>query len=181
MKKLLPLMVALCLLTACGSGSKDASANGVASVDSTNVSPDGIQRLQDYHFSDTVRVGSKVYQYTVHRAYSDSLPVVEDEEGNRYADNVYTLTIQQGEKPFFSRRFTKATFASWLSQDMKEHGILDGMMCDKSLPGLRFAVSVSLPQSDMLEPLLLQVDGNGHISISKDERGELSVGPEDGV
>ena len=45
-------------------------------------------------------------------------------------------------------------------------------MLDSSLPGLCFAVSVTLPQSDMVEPLLLHVDANGGIVIERDTRSE---------
>jgi len=107
---------------------------------------------------------------------------VTDDEGNRHADNIYTLTIASDGRTFFNRRFTKSTFASYLSAEMAQKGILNGMMCDTSLPGLRFAISVSLPQSDMFEPLLMQVDANGGISITRDERGdEAFETDEDGV
>ena len=46
------------------------------------------------------------------------------------------------------------------------------MVYDRELPGLCFAVSVSLPQSDMVEPLLVRVDLSGGIMISPDTRNE---------
>lgn len=134
--------------------------------------PDGIQRMRSYDFEDTVRVDGRLYSYAIHRESSDSLPVVVDEEGMQYADNYYRLSIERGGQQFFSRRFTKATFASYLSSDFLEKGLLDGMICDRSLPGLCFAVSVTLPQSDMVEPLLLHVDPAGGIAIERDTRSE---------
>ena len=134
-----------------------------------------IQRMHDYHFSDTLRAGGHLYAYTIDRTASDSLPMVKDDEGICYADNVYSLKIRRDGAPFFSRRFTKAAFGSYLSADFRAKGLLDGLMCDKSLPGLNFAVSISLPQSDMIEPLLLHVDPSGGISIERDTRADNDI------
>ena len=185
MKRLLfPIVCALALLSACRGGQAQQADSDAANQDyESEQFADGIQRLREYNYSDTLRTGGHTYVYTIHREYSDSLPVVTDDEGNRHADNIYTLTIKSDGKAFFNRRFTKGTFASYLSADMAKKGILDGMMCDTSLPGLRFAISVSLPQSDMFEPLLMQVDPSGGIVITRDERGEaeLEDRDEDGV
>ena len=179
-----PSFICLCaigLLLSCGSKSTQEQTTSTTGYD-TEVSSDGIQRMTPYDFSDTIRTDGKTYIYSVHREASDSLPVITDDDGNRYADNVYTLTIRSGEQIVFDRRFTKKTFLSYLSRDFQQRGILDGMMCDKTLPGLRFAVSVSLPQSDMMEPLLMQVDTNGGIVITRDERGDEELeNDDDGV
>lgn len=168
-------LLMMALLQACGSKTVSNEYSVGANEYDTTASEDGIQRMSPYHYSDTIRTNGKAYVYTIHREASDSLPVVTDDEGNKYADNVYTLSIRQGGQTVFNRQFTKKTVASYLSKDFQQNGILDGMMCDKSLPGLRFAISVSLPQSDMFEPLLLQVDTYGGMTISRDERGEAEL------
>ncbi len=144
---------------------------------------DGLQRMHEYNYADTVVVDGREYIYRLHREASDSLPAVVDDDGIRYADNIYTLTIMAGGQQFFHRSFTKAAFAAHLSNDFRQHGILDGMMFDPSLPGLAFAVSVSMPQSDMVEPLLLRVDRQGGIAIERDERSDadLEDGDDEGV
>ena len=159
----------------------DATATGEYE-DAASVT-DGVQRMHEYNFSDTVLIDGREYIYKLHREASDSLPTVSDDEGTRYADNVYTLTIMAGGQQFFHRTFTKAAFASYLSSDFRQQGILDGMMLDTSLPGLAFAVSVSMPQSDMIEPLLLHVDRQGGITIERDERSdaELDDSADEGV
>lgn len=172
--KLICMAVVLPLLVACGGTTSTEQTTG-ANDDDSELTADGIQRMAVYNFTDTLRTGGKTYTYTIHREASDSLPVITDEDGNRYADNVYTLTIRSAGQTVFQRRFTKAAFNFYLSREFQKKGILDGMMCDKSLPGLRFAVSVSLPQSDMFEPLLMQVDTNGGIVITRDERGEAEL------
>lgn len=160
-------------LTACGGKSPQTAAEAtpnefVQSDDDASA----IQRMHDYHFSDTLHADGHIYTYTIDRSASDSLPTVKDDEGITYADNVYSLSILRDRAPFFSRRFTKAAFASYLSADFRQKGLLDGMMCDRSLPGINFAVSVSLPQSDMIEPLLLHIDRNGGIAIERDLRAD---------
>lgn len=133
---------------------------------------DGVQRMAPYDYADTLSIGAHRYAYTIHREAMDSLPTVKDEDGIVYADNIYHLTIRRDGQPLLDRRFTKRSFASYLSAEMRQRGILDGMMQDGSLPGLAFAISVSLPQSDMLEPLLLKVDASGGIAIQRDLRSE---------
>ena len=133
---------------------------------------DGLQRMRVYDYSDTLMRDGHLYAYTVHREAVDSLPPVVDEDGVSYAANRYTLAIQCDGKPYFNRNFTKSAFSSYLSVESREKGLLDGMMCDKSLPGLSFAISVTLPQSDMVEPLLLHVYPGGAIGIERDTRSE---------
>ncbi len=181
MKKNFIIWCFLGMMLSCG-GHTNQDATAGANANESEESADGIQRMTVYDFTDTLRTEGKTYTYSVHREASDSLPVIIDDDGNRYADNIYTLTIRTGGQNVFQRRFTKATFSSYLSKEFQKKGILDGMMCDKSLPDLRFAVSVSLPQSDMMEPLLMKVDTNGGIVITRDERGDEELEPEeDGV
>lgn len=160
-------------LSACGGhGSATTESDSVSDYIVDDVNGDGVQRMTVYNYADTVSIGSHSYAYVIHREAVDSLPTVKDEDGIVYADNAYRLTISRDGQPLLDRHFTKRSFASYISAEMKQKGILDGMMQDASLPGLAFAVSVSLPQSDMVEPLLLTVDASGGISIERDLRSE---------
>lgn len=175
-----PLVALLLTLLSCRSNTtQQDSVTGANEYDFSQEQGDGILRMPDYNFSEQIQVQGNQYVYTIHREASDSLPLIIEEDGNRYADNIYTLTIQAGDKNVFQRHFTKKTFMSYLSKDFQQRGLLDGMMYDKSLPGFHFAISVSLPQSDMMEPLLMQVDTNGGIVIARDERGDEELEPED--
>lgn len=172
------IIITFCLaamvLSACGGRRSQATSSseprGEFITDQTRA--DGVQRMTTYDYSDTLHLGAHRYAYTVHREAVDSLPKVRDDEGTVFADNAYHLTILRDGQPLLDRRFTKRHFASYLSAEMRQKGLLDGMMLDRSLPGLAFAISVSLPQSDMLEPLLLHVDAQGGISIERDQRSE---------
>ena len=186
MKKLFWLLLTALLITAACTQKQTSQAETADTGEymAAGEESDGIQRMHEYNFADTVTVDGRQYIYRLHREASDSLPVVVDDEGTRFADNVYTLAIMAGGQEFFHRSFTKAAFASHLSNDFRQHGILDGMMFDPSLSGLAFAVSVSMPQSDMVEPLILRVDRQGGIAIERDERSDADLddsSDEDGV
>lgn len=155
-----------------GKSQQPAEQSSLGEFETESVAADGIQRMHTYDYTDTLRIEGHTYACNIHREADVNLALVTDDEGNRYADNRYTLTIRRDGQPCFERQFTKGNFASYLSGEFQEKGILDGMMYDRSLPGLNFAVSVTLPQSDMVEPLLLRVDLNGGIAIERDTRSE---------
>jgi hypothetical protein len=77
---------------------------------------------------------------------------------------------------FFNRIFTKTTFNSYIDKDFQQRGILEGFVFDKVEPNeVRFACSVSLPQSDEYIPLILAVTRNGNIAITKDSRLDTEI------
>ena len=177
MKKLyFALFSSLIALSACtGKPAQEASSTTNGEYEVNEGKTDGLQRMREYNFSDSVTIDGRLFVYSIHREASDSLPTVTDDEGTRYADNIYTLKIGQGQGEPTVYRFTKRNFMSYLSSEFQHKGILDGMMFDNSLSGLCFAVSVSLPQSDMFEPLLLRIDPKGGMSITRDERSEVEL------
>ena len=175
-KTIFYMIIALLTLNACtGKPSTTEQTSTQSEYETDDEKGDGIQRMHSYNFSDTILVNGKKYLYGIRRVASDSLPIVTDDEGTRYADNIYTIKITPYNGDCTEYTFTKRDFMSYLSPEFQRKGILDGMMCDKSLPGFRFAVSVSLPQSDMFEPLLLTIDLNGGISIVRDERSDAEL------
>lgn len=175
-KNLFAAFVVLLAAGSCVQKSPDnASSASVSEYESSAGADDGIQRMHVYDYADTVVVEGRKYTYSVHREASDSLPVITDDDGLRYADNIYTVTIAADGREFFHRSFTKNAFASSLSSDFRQRGLLDGMMLDRTLPGIAFAVSVSMPQSDMVEPLILHVDRQGGIAIERDERSDADL------
>lgn len=168
--------IGLCLvllLAACTGGNnprhEEANPNEYASMEDAEGS---VQRMSVYDFTDTLRMGSHEYVYTIHREPADSLPTVTDDFGSVFADNIYSLTLRRDGTTYFSRSFTKNAFAHLLSSDMRRNGVLDGMMCDTTCTGFCFAVSVSQPQSDLFEPFLLTIDDQGGMTITRDTRLE---------
>ncbi len=187
MKKI-PFYLIAAVMTVASCTGKTSTATPVTTIsefEADDEHGDGIQRMHEYNFSNEIVVDGKTYTYSIHREASDSLPLVTDDEGTRYTDNIYTLTLSNSSGEVARYRLTKRNFLSYLSPEFQSKGILDGMMCDTTLTGFQFAVSVSLPQSDMVEPLILKVDPKGGMSISRDERShgapEDKIQQDDGV
>lgn len=168
------LFVLLLAVTACQKQRPSSQQAASVSEYATDAAAgDGVQRMYDYHFQDTLSLRGHQYIYSIDRHAVDSLPRVKDVDGLVYADNAYHLSIRCDGQTLLNRHFTKGSFASYLSEDMLRNGILDGMVYDASVDAeMAFAISVSFPQTDMLEPLLLRVDRNGGISIERDQRSE---------
>ena len=135
---------------------------------------DQIHRMTDYDLQDTTRVGSHIYQYTIHREADDSLGIIEDDMGSKYADNFYTLNILRDGSAFFSKRFTKGTFLSQLTTDFRKYGLLDGFRFSHSQDAkLYFSVCVSYPDSDMSSPFFLIIGPDGSFAIERDNTGDM--------
>lgn len=157
------------LLAACKDGGQasDSEKNGATQSRDTVAA---VQRMNKYHYTDQVDWSGSQITYQVDRQASDTLPVVTDDMGARYADNVITLTVKRGGQDIFHRKFYKSSFKEYMEHDFYEHAILEGMAFDKVKDGcLRFAVSVSYPVSDLYIPLLITIRPDGSYDITKDE------------
>ena len=104
-------------------------------------------RMQDYNQTTDVKWLDKNYQVVVSRTPDDSLRMVKDETGQKYVDNRISLKIIRPDgSVFFSRTFTKAAFDSFLNDDYRKTGILEGLVFDKvEGNNLFFAASVKVP------------------------------------
>ena len=168
---ILCLVAALMLVSACHRGDKD---NQVKIVRTQKVVPQ-LHRTPPYDYKDSLSVGSHRWVYSIHREPCDSLKVVTDEEGERYVDNFYQLTVVKDGRPFFAQRFTKESFASRLSADFRKNGILDGCRYKDYDDGkLYFSLCVSYPESDMSSPFILAIGPDGSYTIEADDM--LDVG-----
>ena len=112
----------------------------------------------------------KEYQSSVVRRPDDSLPVVINEQGDKFVDNSITLRITSGGKSIVDKVFTKESFASLVDAKFMKHSILEGLVYDKTTPqGIVYAASVCYPQSDLYIPLSITVSADGKISLAKEE------------
>ncbi|MCR4921174.1 MAG: DUF4738 domain-containing protein [Bacteroidaceae bacterium] len=162
----LALMPTLMLVAACKGGDKDAN---IKIVHTQKVVPQ-LHRTPAYDYTDSLAVGTHRWVYSIHREPCDSLKVITDEEGERYVDNFYQLTIVKDGQPFFAKRFTKESFASLLSADFRKNGILDGCRYSRYEDGkLYFSLCVSYPESDMSSPFILAVGPDGSHTIEADD------------
>ena len=104
------------------------------------------------------------------RSADDSLAMVKDENGQKYYDNRIRLTIRRADNTvFFQRSFTKKSFDACLDDDYRTSGVLEGLVFDKAEGNsLRFAASVSHPQTDEYIPIVVMVSRMGELTFSRD-------------
>ncbi|MBQ1973664.1 MAG: DUF4738 domain-containing protein [Paraprevotella sp.] len=161
-------IVMLVTLVACNGGADKQET--IVQENITTVEKNALVRMNDYHYVDTVTMNRAKYSYEVVRKVDDSLAVVTDESGDCYADNYILLTVKREGVHIFSKRFTKATFASYFDEEFCRNSILEGMAFDRVTDsGLRFSFSVSYPMSDMCMPFSVTVSSNGVYTITRDE------------
>ena len=127
-------------------------------------------RMQEYNQTTETSLGGSEMTCFVHRTPDDSLAMVKDETGQAYFDNAIELKITRGDgSVFFQKRFTKASFNSFLDDDYRRTGILEGLVFDKAEGGmLRFAASVSHPNTDEYIPILVKIDRKGNMAMERD-------------
>ena len=150
-------------------------------------------RMQDYSQVKDVEWLDRIYQVDIHRMANDSLKMVKDETGQKFVDNVFSLTVSRNDgSVFFSRSFTKAYFLNHITEDFRKNGILEGIVFDKAEGDwLMFAASVGLPQTDEYIPLIVKLSRMGDLVIVQDtqmdtngaagDAGQSDADDEDGV
>ena len=156
------------LFSACGDEKKAAGSDAETRIYSKDTAS-AVQKMNKYHYSDQIKWGSRSVTYQVDRHSVDSLPLVTDDAGTKYADNVITLTVNQGDRQLFQKTFYKRSFKEYMERDFYEHAILEGMAFDKVKDGnLCFAVGVSYPMSDLYIPLVITLRPDGSYDVAKD-------------
>lgn len=183
-KYLLAMCAALVVLAACESKPDERQPQLYSEPEAD--SQTGIQHVRDYHYTDTIQSGSHTYVYDVERHPSDSLGIVTDESGDRYADNYIDLRISCDGRQYFNHRFLKREFRSSLSRTFNEQSILDGIAFDRVTPqGMRFSISISYPNSDMYMPFAVTISSDGSYSYVQDDvldvEGDVEDDDADGV
>ncbi len=153
----------------CSSRQKNSEENNLLLMKENAVS-DGIQRMQMSDARHTFIYGGKEYSSTVVRRPDDTLPVVVNEQGDRFADNSIWLKLEADGKMIVDKVFTKGFFSSWIDADFLVHAILEGMVYDKTTSaGIHYAASICYPQTDLYIPLLITITPGGVISVTRNE------------
>lgn len=161
------LMAVAVVMAACGE--KKKSENTIVETIETPKVQSPV-RMQDYTDERDVDWIGKVYHVAIHRQPSDSLPMVKDETGQQFVDNVFTLSVSRADgSVFFSRVFTKKAVASYLDDDYRSTGIFEGLVFDRvDGDNLIFAASVGHPQTDEYIPLVITLTRMGDLSVKRD-------------
>lgn len=157
------------LLSMVGCGEKKKSET-IITQRVEKVTPQGPERMQEYNDSRDVAWIGKQYKVTVHRQPGDSLPMVKDETGQKFVDNIISVSVLRADgSQFFSRNFTKSDFLQYLDDDYTKTGILEGLVFDKADGDwLEFAASVCHPHTDEYIPLVVRLSRMGQLTIQRD-------------
>lgn len=130
----------------------------------------GVIKMDSSSRKGTLKLDGIDYQYVIKRCPDESLPKAVDDEGNMYVDNRIELDITSGGRQFFSRVFLKKNFSNMIDSSFVKKGILEGLVFDKVKDGkINFSVSISYPQTDMYESLMIEITPTGGMSVKKDE------------
>ena len=168
MKKQLILFLMLAMVL--GACNKKAQSTGQEAVNeqAPAKTENTILRLPTLHAEDTVMSGKNVYALMIHREACDSLGIVTDELGYRYADNLLKISVKKNGAMLFSRTFQKKDFLRMLDNDFAEKSILDGCRFMQVHEGMvSYALAVSYPDSDMSRPFKLNIGPDGSYMIVK--------------
>ncbi len=129
-------------------------------------------RLSAFKHPETVEWLGATYKVEVHRFSSDSIPIVKDEQDNKYYDNLIRVRIVRKDgTEFFNHLFSKRAFSDYLDDHTRKYGALLGIVLDRAEGNnLIFGASVGSPDvlSDEYVPLVLTISRTGGISIKKD-------------
>ena len=165
------LGIGLVCFASCNSNGNDAkteNSDTILSFDETL--NHGIIEMTTFHLTDTISYKGHVYKYDIVRVSDSTLALIKDAETQKvYMDNHVELSIMRDGESFYSKVFTKNDFVIFLDTGFQTNGLLEGFVFDKTTEdGLRFATSISYPQSDMYIPLTVTVKTNGSIVIAKE-------------
>ena len=153
------LYLSIVALAFCACNDKSGQKEGQSTANTEQQASE--HRMKDYDLTDSVTLGSHLYVYTIHRQADDSLKVVVDENGDKFVDNYYDLTIVRGEY-------------ICCSLDIRKNGILDGFRFMSAKEGqLTFGVCVSFPESDMSTPFVLTIGSDGSFTLEPDTAPDI--------
>lgn len=169
-KKCILLLLFTLMLAACNQKSTNTDKVTQEKKTEKKNSENIIHRLPVLHGVDTVTSGKNVYVVEVHREASDSLGIVTDDMGFRYADNFLKILVRKNGSVLFNRTFRKKDFTHLLEADFAKHSILDGCRFLQVQEGMvSFSLAVSYPESDMSRPFKLNIGPDGSYMIVKND------------
>jgi len=138
------------------------------------------QKMQAQDVTAEVTFGGKKYKSVVVRQPDESLPMVANQQGQKYVDNRITLRLSSEGQSLVNKEFTKANFMDHLDAGFKKYAILEGLVFDKAVPqGILYAASVAYPESDLYVPFRIIVTPGGSVTISKSDEMDEYEAPRD--
>ena len=136
----------------------------------TTASRNEVQRMQSLCLQDTLLVGSNKYTWVVERQPCDSLGIIEDEMGDKYAENILKLNVKKNGNVLLSHTFYKKEFKSLLDKKFYSYSIIDGCRFLYVKEGkIVFSLCLSYPDTDMSRPFHLIIHPDGSYKLEKDD------------
>lgn len=186
MKYLHTLFIAAVAAVAFSACSEKKPTNNIVAKKTVAKAPSGPVRMQDSRFVEEVQWNGKGCNVSIVRRADTSLPVITDDAGGKYYDNVIEITIGSGSgtgeadgtNTLFHKVFSKQDFASMVSAEYLKKSALLGIVFDRiDGDNMVFAASVGQPDvlSDDYVPMLVTVSRFGNMTISKDTRLDSDV------
>lgn len=156
-------------LSACSYQNKDEKNDRLVLMQDS-IRAAGPQRMQVSDVKATFNYQGKEYKSSVLRQPDESLPIIKNEQGEKFVDNRITLRLMCGGKQVVDKVFTKESFTSLVDAKFMQYAILEGLVYDQTTPqGILFAASVCYPQSDLYVPIRLTITADGKVSMAREE------------
>ena len=131
---------------------------------------------------DVKWVEGRHYMVTIMRTAVDSLPMVSNANGQKYIDNAIKLKVARADSTlFYTKTFTKKSFANWLDSDYREKAILEGIsILETDDSSMSFIAWLNYPDAgdDEAVELRLTLDAQGNMGIQRftyDDRDDLII------
>lgn len=177
------LLTTATLLSLASCKEKKAEDNGIIKTDYEAPKPTEPKALNsDFYEQNVEWIDGKTYRVNIGRVAIPSLPKVKDANGQEYVDNTVLVEVTRADSTvFFKQIFEKKTFTEWLNKDYQEKAIMTGIsFLETDGNKLKFIASLNYPDAgdDESLDLLLQLDSQGHVSISPftyNDRDDLDV------
>lgn len=140
--------------------------------------------MQSYTLTDSVLWQEKIYIVSITRTADMELPMITDDEGARYHDNRFNVTVTRADgSTFLKRDFVKTDFADYIDGYYLRRSAMLGFAFNKVEDGcLSFVASVGSPDelSDEYVPLTVKITRSGSISVKKNASLDLIENEEEG-
>lgn len=136
-------------------------------------------KMQDINQEHKVEWLGNEYKVEIRRHTDTELPMVKDDAGSKYYDNMISLRVLRSDGTvFFSRDFRKTDFSGCYDAEYGERSALLGIVLEKAEGDyMYFAASVGSPDvlSDDYVPMIMTLSRMGDVSIKKDIRLDSDV------
>ncbi len=163
----------MCLFS-CQAGGEKSEAQATSQEESWTISETtALQRMTASEVTKIITYQGKTFHSTVVRTPDESLPIVLNEQGDKFVDNRISLHITCEGKSIVNRTYTKEDFAPLVNATFLKHSILEGLVYfDTTSQGMRFIANLCYPQTDLYVPVRLTITSDGKIAMEKIEQLE---------